>query len=94
MVPSTVLQTTPAFYPTPAVTVAFTWDPSQGDFQSQTVPNGTTITRPSDGTQWTVQESYPYTNNVYDRIQLVVALLTPPTDPIQRLAVNDAINIG
>ncbi len=77
----------------PAVLITYTWDPTVGPFQGQTVPNGTSVTRPSDGTQWTVSESYPLPN-LFDRIYLVLSLVTPPTTPVQMPAINDSLNIG
>ena len=66
------------------------------------VPNGTPVTRPSDGCQWTVTASSlwpqpPWTQPQpmpFQNTLLTLSLVTPPTDPVQTIAVTDSLNIG
>lgn len=75
----------------PAVLIAYSWDPSVGDFPSQTIPNGTVMTRPSDGAQWTIVSTSPF-GGWLDRIGVVLSAPTPSdANPITTL---DQLNFG
>ena len=82
----------PTFQQGPMIMIPYTIDPTQ-PFAGQTVPNGTTVTRVSDSCEWSVVNSFPWPN-YYDRIVLILSLVTPPTTPIQMISVRDTLNIG
>ena len=63
------------------------------DFMAQTIPNGTTVTRPSDGCQWTIAASWPYPGWP-DRITLQLTQVTPVSNPPQVILSTDTLNIG
>ncbi len=96
------MASSPDYVPGPLVMIPFTLNPAQS-FASQTVPNGTTVVRPSDGTQWVVVNTYPWstqsvptnwpTSGYTDRIVLLLSLVTAPTSPVQVILVTDTLNI-
>lgn len=82
----------PNFVKGPMIMIPYTVSPYQ-PFAGQTIANGTSVTRPSDGCQWTVTNSHPWPG-AYDRIALILQLTTPPTSPPQTILTTDTLNIG